>query len=256
MFDNKYHEEGNIIFNKEYNINQMITDVIKEKDNFKNELIKLKIEQEQIMIKSYNILRVFYLIRNDLIYKKSILPIIYSFLIVKGEEYDTFCDIYNLICNSDIIKFYTDDEAFIKKSLDFFKNLVEKNLPQIYNHFKNLEISHDLFFIPWMTEIFSNSLDFKLFLRIIDSYLIDGEYILYQTGLTILSIQEDDLLDLTINEILNLVKKLPDNYGVNDFLKKMKSYDMVISEYTKWKNEYELGTQKLQLFQAIFNDDN
>ena len=256
LFDNKYHEEGNIIFNKEYNINQMITDVIKEKDNFKNELIKLKIDQEQIMIKSYNILRVFYLIRNDLIYKKSILPIIYSFLIVKGEEYDTFCDIYNLICNSDIIKFYTDDEAFIKKSLDFFNNLVEKNLPQIYNHFKNLEISHDLFFIPWMTEIFSNSLDFKLFLRIIDSYLIDGEYILYQTGLTILSIQEDDLLDLTINEILNLVKKLPDNYGVNDFLKKMKSYDMVISEYTKWKNEYELGTQKLQLFQAIFNDDN
>ena len=255
-FDIRYHEEEKNIFNCDFNINQMIIDVIKEKDNFKNVLIKLKIEQEQMMIKSYNILRVFYLIRNDLIYKKSILPIIYSFLIVKGEEYDSFCDIYNLICNSDIIKFYTDDKAFIKKSLDFFNSLVEKNLPKIYNHFKNLEISHDLFFIPWITELFSESFDFKLFLRIIDLYLIDGEYILYQAGLTILAIQEDDLLDLTINEILNLVKRLPDKYDINIFLKKMRSYDMIISEYSKLKNEDELGAQKLQLFQAIFNDDN
>ena len=175
---------------------------------------------------------------------------------MKGEEYDSFCDIYNLICNSDIIKFYTDDKAFIKKSLDFFNSLVEKNLPKIYNHFKNLEISHDLFFIPWITELFTESFDFKLFLRIIDLYLIDGEYILYQAGLTILAIQEDDLLDLTINEILNLVKRLPEKYDINIFLKKMRSYDMIISEYSKLKNEDELGAQKLQLFQAIFNDDN
>ena len=35
----------------------------------------------------------------------------------------------------------------------------------------------------------------------------------------------------------------------------MKSYDAIINEYGKWKNENELGTQKLLLFQAIFNDD-
>ena len=132
---------------------------------------------------------------------------------------------------------------------------MEKKLPKIYKHFKNLEISHDLFFIPWITELFSTTLDLKLLLRIIDLYLIDGEYILYQVGLTILSIQEDDLLDLTISEILNLVKKLPSTYKVKNFLKKMKSYDMIINEYGKWKNENELGTQKLLLFQAIFNDD-
>ena len=254
-FDKRYHEDNNSIFNIEYNINQMITDVIKAKDYFKEELLKSKIDQEQIMIKSYNILRVFYLIRNDLTYKRSILPLIYVFLIVEGEEYNAFCDIYNLICNNDIIKFYIDDETYIMKSLDFFNNLVEKKLPKIYKHFKNLEISHDLFFIPWITELFSSTLDLKLLLRIIDLYLIDGEYILYQVGLTILSIQEDDLLDLTISEILNLVKKLPSTYKVKNFLKKMKSYDMIINEYGKWKNENELGTQKLLLFQAIFNDD-
>jgi len=252
--DNRYHEDNNIIFNIEYNINQMITDVIKAKDYFKEELLKSNIDQEQIMIKSYNILRVFYLIRNDLTYKRSILPLIYVFLIVEGDEYNAFCNIYNLICNNDIIKFYIDDETYIMKSLDFFNNLLEKYLPKIYKHFKNLEISHDLFFIPWMTELFSSTLDLKLLLRIIDLYLIDGEYILYQVGITILSIQEDDLLDLTISEILNLVKKLPSTYKVKNFLKKMKSYDTIINEYGKWKNENELGTQKLLLFQAIFND--
>lgn len=104
--------------------------------------------------------------------------------------------------------------------------------------------------------MFCSSFDLKLLYRIIDLYLIDGEYILYQTGITILSIQEDDLLDLTINEILNLVKRLPDKYELKTFLKKMKDYDGVKNEYIQWKNENELGIQKLQLFQAIFNDDN
>ena len=50
-FDKRYHEDSNSIFNIEYNINQMITDVIKAKDYFKEELLKSKIDQEQIMIK-------------------------------------------------------------------------------------------------------------------------------------------------------------------------------------------------------------
>ena len=141
------------------------------------------------------------------------------------------------------------------KSLDLFSSLVEKNIPKIHNHFKNLGISHDLYFIPWITELFSSSLDLKLLFRIIDLYLIDGEYILYQVGLTILSIQEDDLLDLTINEIFNLVQRLGNKYEEKNFLRKMKSYQIIISEYVKWKNENDLGWQKLQLFQAVFNDD-
>ena len=253
--DARYHIDINAIFNMDYSINQMIIDVIKEKDLFKEELIKLNIDQEQIMTKCYNILRVFYLIRNDLIYKKSILPLIFVFLIVEVDEFHAFCNIYNLICNNDIFKFYSDDESYIMKSLDFFASLVEKNLPKIDNHFKNLGISHDLYFIPWITEIFSSSIDLKLLLRIIDLYLIEGEYILYQTGLSILSIQEDDLLDLTINEIFILVKRLGSKYKEKHFLRKMKNFEIIVGEYFKWKNENDIGWQKLQLFQAIFNDD-
>ena len=256
LFDKRYHEDNNILFDYEYNINQMISDVIKEKDYFKEEIIRLNINEEIIMKKCYNILRILYLIRNDLYYRKGIVKIIYVFLLVDNEEFNTFCNIFNLVCNNEIIKFYTEDETFIIKALDLFNNLVKKYLPQIYQHFKNLEISFDLFFIPWITEMFCSSFDLKLLYRIIDLYLIDGEYILYQTGITILSIQEDDLLDLTINEILNLVKRLPDKYELKTFLKKMKDYDGVKNEYIQWKNENELGIQKLQLFQAIFNDDN
>ena len=255
-FENKYREDNKTIFNVEYNINQMIIDVIKEKENFKDDFINLKINPEQIMIKCYNILRVFYLMRSDIIYKKSLISLIYAFLIVEEHEFNAFCNIYNLICNNDIIKFYINDETYIIKSIDFFSNMIKTNLPRIHRHFKNLGISYDLFFISWITELFSSSLDLKLWLRIIDLYLIDGEYILYQAGLTILSIQEDDLLDLTINDILKLIKKLPCKHEIKNFLKKMKNYENVMDEYIKWKNEDEIGTQKLQLFEAIFNDDN
>ena len=254
-FDIKYHEDINTIFNREYNINQMITDVIKGKDIFLSELINLNIDQEKIMNETYNILRIFFLIRNDLVYKKSIVPLIYVFLMVDENEYNAFCNVYNLICNSDIIKLYTGDEDYINKNIIFFRDLVKKYLPKIHEHFTNLEIDHELYFIPWISEIFSASMSYKLLLRVLDLYLLNGEYILFQIGLSILSIQEDDLLDLAISEIFKLLKRLSSKYKEDFFLEKMKSFDGVKDEFNKWKNENELGTQKLQLFQAIFNDD-
>ena len=253
--ESKYREDNKSIFNVEYNINQMIIDVIKEKEKFKDEMIKLKINKEQIMIKCYNVLRVFYLMRSDLIYKKSIISLIYAFLIVEDNEFNTFSKIYNLICNNDIIKFYIDDEEYITKAINFFGDLVKTKLPRIHRHFKNLGISYDLFFISWITELFSSSLDLKLWLRIIDLYLIDGEYILYQTGIAILAIQEDNLLDLTIIDILNLIKRLPSKYELKTILQKMKDYEEIMDEYVQWKIKDEIGTQKLQLFETIFNEE-
>ena len=254
-FDIKYHEDINTIFNREYNINQMIADVIKTKDYFTSDLIQLNIDQDKIMAESYNILRVFFLMRSDLVYKKSIVPLIYVFLMVDENEYNAFCNVYNLICNSDIIKFYIGDEDYIIKNIVFFSDLVKKYLPKIHEHFTNLEIEHELYFIPWITEIFSSSMSYKLLLRVLDLYLINGEYILFQIGLSILAVQEDDLLDLAINEIFKILKKLSSKQKEDLFLEKMKSFDSVKEEFNKWKNENELGNQKLQLFQAIFNDD-
>ena len=254
-FDIQYHEDINSIFNIEYNINQMITDIIKTKDLFLSELVKLKIDQEQIMKESYRILRVFFLMRNDIVYKKSIVSLIFVFLMVEENEYNAFCNVYNLICHSLILKFYIGDEDFIKKNTDFFSSLVKKYLPKIHEHFTNLEISHELYFIPWVTEIFSSSLSYKLLLRVLDLFLINGEYVIFQIGLCILSVQEDDLLDLTISEILKLLKKLSSKYIEDYFLEKMKNYYSIKEDYNIWKNENDLGIQKLQLFQAIFNDD-
>jgi hypothetical protein len=254
-FDIKYHEDINTIFNHEYNINQMITDIIKTKDIFLSDLVKLNIDQEQIMNESYNILRIFFLMRSDLVYKKSIIPLIYVFLMVDENEYNAFCNVYNLICNSDIIKFYIGDEDYINKNVALFSDLVKKYLPKINEHFTNLEIEHELYFIPWITEIFSSSMSYKLLLRVLDLYLVNGEYILFQVGLSILSLQEDDLLDLAISEIFKLLNRLSSKYKEDVFFGKMKSYDCIKEEFNKWKNENELAIQKLQLFQAIFNDD-
>ena len=254
-FDFKYHEDINTIFNIEYNINQMIVDIIKAKDIFYEELLKLKIDQDQIMIESYKILRVFFLMRNDIVYKKSIVSLIFLFLMVEDNEYNAFCNLYNLICNSYILKFYIDDEDFIKKNTDFFSSLVKKYLPKIHEHFTNLEISHELYFIPWVAEVFSSSLSYKLLLRVFDLYLINGEYVIFQIGVCILSVQEDDLLDLTISEIFKLLNRLPSKYKEDYFLEKMKNFYSIKEDYNKWKNENDLGIQKLQLFQAIFNDD-
>ena len=155
----------------------MIADVIKTKDFFLADLIGLKIDQDKIMAESYNILRIFFLMRSDLVYKKSIIPLIFVFLMVDENEYNAFCNVYNLICNSDIIKFYIGDENYINKNIVFFSDLVKKYLPKIHEHFTNLEIEHELYFIPWITEIFSSSVSYKLLLRVLDIDIFVVSYV-------------------------------------------------------------------------------
>jgi hypothetical protein len=254
-FDIKYHEDINTIFNREYNINQMITDVIKGKDIFLSELINLNIDQEKIMNETYNILRIFFLIRNDLVYKKSIVPLIYVFLMVDENEYNAFCNVYNLICNSDIIKLYIGDEDYINKNIIFFRDLVKKYLPKIHEHFTNLEIDHELYFIPWISEIFSSSMSYKLLLRVLDLYLLNGEYILFQIGLTIIKIQENELLNLTIGEVFKNLNQLNKKYKEEAFLEKL-HMNNIYDEYQKWITDCDVGNQKIKLLEMVIAETN
>ena len=108
----------------------------------------------------------------------------------------------NLIC-SNILKILIGDKKEIKLSCRFFQTLLAKYLPKIEKHFSKLEITPQLYMIPWFEELFSRTIDYKLLSHIIDLYLINGEYVLYQTSLTILKMRGIDYFSLVfLNMIL------------------------------------------------------
>ena len=253
--DTKYHEDINEVFSCDYIINQMIIDIIKIKDLFLCELLSSKTEQNKAMLNAYRITRTFFALRNDLTYNKNIIPLIFIFLILGEDEFSTFSNIYNLICGTNIIKYLLGDEHFIKNSILFFIELISQKAPRVWEHFKKLEITAELYLIPWFEEVFTSTLNYKILLRVLDLYLLNGDYFLYQVGLTIIKIQEEDILNSTISEVFRILRRLPNKYKEDFFLDYIKEFNDVKEKYFSWNKENILGEQKQLLFQDFYDEE-
>ena len=203
------------------------------------------------MNKVYNIARGFWTFRPDIPFNKSLITIIYLLLFVFEEEADTFCNIVNLIC-SNILSIFVGDDNEIKIYSAFFNNLLETYLPKIYNQFKKLEITPELYMIPWFEELFTKTLNINILYHIFDLFLLNGEYILFQTSLAIIKSMEDELQNLTINEIFKALQKFSENISETYFMYTLNNFPNIKKEVSKWKSQNYLAKQKSNLFEVIF----
>ena len=227
-------------------INQIIIDIIEIKKLFSSQIEN----SFKILSSVYRIVRIITLLRPDICYNKSLVSFSYCFLLVFKDEFVSFKNIFNLICSTNTLQYYIKNDEYINIRVKYFDYLLESRIPKVREHFKNLDISTELFLIPWFENIFSFTFDFKLLKKIIDLYLLNGEYMLFQIGLTIIKIQENDLLNLTIGEIFQNLNKLPAKYKEEAFLEKL-FLNNIYDDYAQWKIDCEVGNQKIKLLELI-----
>ena len=234
---------------------QIIIDIIIIKQFFIKD-IKCKIEEKNriknefdFMKSVFTITKLLFHFRKDIPYNKVFIDIIYLFLLVDLNEEIAFNNICNFLLNNNFnfINLFLDEQTrkdTNNNNILFFNQIFRNRLPNIEEHFKQLEIIPDLYFIPWMDDLFIKTLDTKILLQVFDLYLINGEYVLFQTAITILKTLEDELRNLTISQVLNLLKRLPEKYKKEKFFEVFNSFNGIKSEYVEWKRNIELNTQK------------
>ena len=232
--------------NIKFIINQIVIDIIQTKNLF---ISKIK-NEEKLLSEVYKIVRLFFLIRPDICYNKSLVIFSFIFLLIFKDEFISFKNLFNLICSTNILQYYIKNENYTNIRIKFFDYLLEKKIPKVSEHFKNLDIPTDLFLISWFENIFSLTFNFKLFKKIFDLYLLNGEYILFQVSLTVIKIQENELLNLTIGEILKNLNKLPEKYKEEIFLETL-YLNNIYEEYEKWRIDCEVGNQKIKLLELV-----
>ena len=228
-------------------INQILLDIIEIKNYF---ISKIEEDPDKILSQVYGIVRVFFMIRPDICYNKSMVTFSFIFILLCKDEFTSFKNIFNLICSTNTLEYYIKNENYINIRVKFFEELLEKKIPKVREHFKNLDISTELFLISWFENIFFFTFDYELFKIIFDLYLLNGEYILFQVGLTIIEIQENELLNLTIGEVFKNLNKLPKRYKEEAFLEKLYSNN-IYEEYEKWRTDCEVGNQKIKLLELF-----
>ena len=223
-FEEILKNNGNIkekFENDDDNKQKMIFDIIKIEDFFINDIFDLKKKSSEILKKIYKLIQIFFLMRRDIPYNKNIINYAFIFVFVFEDEYLSFKNLFNFICSSNIIKYFTKDESFIAKNCDIFKALMKKYCIRIFNHFSYLYINNELFSIFWFENLFTQTLNYKILLRIFDLFLIYGDELLFQIGLAMIKIQEEDILNYPINEIFKVLKRLPNKFDEEIFFENL-----------------------------------
>ena len=250
--DFKYREYPNIQLNPDYFINKILIDIIQSRYLFFQE-INENIDENELMQSVYKITIAFNIIRNDIPYNKGIISIIYFFLLAGLDEYNCLVSTANLICSSNTLKLFIGDKKTIKKDIQFFSIILRKYAEKVSDHLNKLEISPELYLIPWLEKLFTQTLNFNILLRIFDLYIINGEYILFQVAITIIKLLEKDLFNLTISEVFKMLKRLPRKYTELDFFEKFKVYNSIKDEYINWNKNNILEMQQKEINEIIKN---
>ncbi|XP_048194620.1 TBC1 domain family member 12 isoform X1 [Perognathus longimembris pacificus] len=132
-------------------------------------------------------------------------------LILNLEEADAFIAFANLLNKPCQLAFFRVDHTMMLKYFATFEVFFEENLSKLFLHFKSYSLTPDIYLIDWIFTLYSKSLPLDLACRVWDVFCRDGEEFLFRTGLGILRLYEDILLQMDFIHIAQFLTKLPED---------------------------------------------
>jgi hypothetical protein len=106
------------------------------------------------------------------------------------------------ICESILPEHYS--KTLVGSVIDqtVFENLVQKHLPQLYKHLKNVGVELSTITVPWFVSLFLNTLPLMCVLRVLDCFFFEGPRFLFMLGLSILKTNEAALLSVKDDDMI------------------------------------------------------
>ncbi|XP_030641812.1 TBC1 domain family member 12 [Chanos chanos] len=132
-------------------------------------------------------------------------------LILNLEEADAFITFANLLNKPCQMAFFRVDHDLMLKYFAAFEVFFEENLPKLFQHFQSSSLTPDLYLIDWIFTLYSKSLPLDVACRVWDVFCRDGEEALFRTGLGILRLYQDVLLQMDFIHGAQFLSRLPEN---------------------------------------------
>ncbi|XP_067286590.1 TBC1 domain family member 12 isoform X2 [Pseudorasbora parva] len=132
-------------------------------------------------------------------------------LILNLEEAEAFIAFANLLNKPCQMAFFRVDHELMLKYFAAFEVFFEENLPRLFNHFKSYNLTPDLYLIDWIFTLYTKSLPLDVACRVWDVFCRDGEEFLFRTGLGILRLYEEVLLQMDFIHIAQFLTRLPED---------------------------------------------
>uniref|UniRef100_A0A8C8DNV6 Rab-GAP TBC domain-containing protein n=1 Tax=Oryzias sinensis TaxID=183150 RepID=A0A8C8DNV6_9TELE len=166
-------------------------------------------------------------------------------LILNLEEAEAFITFANLLNKPCQMAFFRVDHDLMLKYFAAFEIFFEENLPRLFGHFQTSSLTPDLYLIDWIFTLYSKSLPLDVACRVWDVFCRDGEESLFRTGLGILRLYEEVLLQMDFIHIAQFLSRLPDDLQAHTLFSAMANTHM-ISRNRRWAQVCFLCTDKLE----------
>ncbi|KAG9268379.1 TBC1 domain family member 12-like [Astyanax mexicanus] len=164
-------------------------------------------------------------------------------LILNLEEADAFIAFANLLNKPCQMAFFRVDHDLMLKYFAAFEVFFEENLPKLFQHFQNNSLTPDFYLIDWIFTLYSKSLPLDVACRVWDLFCRDGEEALFRTGLGILRLYQDVLLQMDFIHSAQFLSRLPENTPAHTLFNCIANTHM-ISNNRRWN----------QVFSALIKD--
>ena len=120
------------------------------------------------------ILRVFVISRPDIGYIQG-LSFIAGILLLNMDKFKAFISLMNLILNPIMLPFYKMENESIQQRLKLFKQVFYFNLPELCEHFDELGLLPENYFLSWNMTLFTRDVNLELAKRIWDVFMIEDD---------------------------------------------------------------------------------
>jgi len=150
------------------------------------------------------ILRVFVISRPDIGYIQG-LSFIAGILLLNMDKFKAFISLMNLILNPIMLPFYKMDNESIQQRLKLFKQVFYYNLPELCEHFDELGLLPENYFLSWNMTLFTRDVNLELAKRIWDVFMIEGIKAIYSAAIVFLSHFENKLINMDFVEIMTCI---------------------------------------------------
>ncbi|XP_057191462.1 TBC1 domain family member 14 [Triplophysa rosa] len=147
-------------------------------------------------------------------------------LILNMDTAYAFIALANLLNKPCQMAFYRVDHSLMLTYFAAFEVFFEENLPKLFTHFKNNNLSSDIYLIDWIFTLYSKSLPLDIACRVWDVFCRDGEEFLFRTALGILRLYEDILTRMDFIHIAQFLTRLPDYISTEELFSSITNINM------------------------------
>mmetsp|Transcript_43338 Transcript_43338/g.112718 ORF Transcript_43338/g.112718 Transcript_43338/m.112718 type:complete len:233 (+) Transcript_43338:1350-2048(+) len=141
-----------------------------------------------------------------------------AMLLLNVDEFDAFVMMANLLHTQHFLGFFRMDMEEIKKGTGVFEQLLKMQAPKVFANFRKHNLVPDMYLLDWLFTLFSRKLPIDIASRVWDSYLLEGEVVMYRMAISIIKMMEKSLQEGCFEDCIMRVNALPEEVLDEDIL--------------------------------------